>query len=127
MIYDFCMITWSTVVPVVGSLYVAIHWLVDAWKVNRKTKIYHQIDHAIREEAKSKFDDSDLTSFDWIRSETDIRLKAAGFKDDEGITMGDTAAASRVGSLKMPVAQQIDQWILIVSSIVGVVLMSLGL
>jgi hypothetical protein len=121
------MLMLSTVVPVAGSVGVAIHWLVKAWIVNKKTKTYHQTVRRIKEEARAKFSEDDPKSFDWVNQETNKRLAEKGFRKKTGMLVGDFSAASRVGAFLMPVAQQVDQWILIVSAIIGVILMGFGL
>jgi hypothetical protein len=116
----------STIVPVAGSIGVAIHWLVNKWMVNKKTKIYHHIVKQVKEEAAAKLFENSQSSNDWVTQEQEKRLQAAGFKSTGGISPIDFDAAQYVGSYPMPVAQQVDQWVLIVTAIIGVILMGFG-
>jgi hypothetical protein len=120
------MLLLSTVVPVTGSIVVAIHWLLTDCLVRRNTRTYHRIDGQVRAEAAAKFPENDRSSYDWISQEEEKRLQAAGFKNTGGISPSDFDAAQYVGSYPMPVAQHMDQWILIVTAIIGVILMGFG-
>lgn len=120
------MLIFSTIIPVVGSIGVAIHWLIDARLIRKKTCIYHRVDKQVRAEAAAKFSKDDLSSYDWIEKELTKRLNDYGVKETDGIRVGDIEAASRIGSLLMPKAQEIDQWVLIVTAVIGVILMGFG-
>jgi hypothetical protein len=121
------MLLLSTVVPVAGSVGVAIHWLVKAWITGKKTRAYHCITDQITTEASAKFTKDDSRSYDWIEKETETRLKKGGFKTTDGLTVGDIDAASRVGAFPTSLSQQIDQWVLIITAVLGVILMGFSL
>jgi hypothetical protein len=121
------MLTLSTIIPVVGSIGVAIHWLMDARSVRKKTRLYHRVDKQIRTEAAAKFRKDDHSSSDWIEKELAKRLREGGIKDTDGIPVADFDAAMRIGSLPISKAAEADQWVLIITAITGVILMGLGL
>lgn len=105
---------------------VSVHCLITAWRNGRRTRAYHRIFRQVRTDAAAKSFNEGSPPDDWINLEFEERWRAAGFKDKDGIRVGDFDAAMYVGSLSVPISQQIDQWVLIISAITGVVLMSLG-
>jgi hypothetical protein len=119
------MITLSTVIPVIGSLYVATHWLVSACYVTRKTKAYWRIGEELDKELEKKTFDTESAKQTWQREEFGKRLEREGIKGK--LSLGDLDIAIMLKSFPVPKAQQVDQWILIVTSVIGVILMGFNL